>query len=149
MWVWSLGPKDPLETGMATHFTVLAWRIPWTEEPGGLQSMGSQRVRHDWSNLAYMHIQYSMVWIQPNFLFYSITTRHLKWVLSSFDFINSLAINILTQSPLASAGNWFQHLLWIPKSTDAQAPYVKWHIVSAYKLCAFACMYFKSSLGYL
>ena len=42
-----LGKEDPLEKGMATHSTILAWRIPWTEEPGGLQSMGSQRVRHD------------------------------------------------------------------------------------------------------
>ena len=42
-----LGWEDPLEKGLATHSTILAWRIPWTEEPGGLQSMGSQRVRHD------------------------------------------------------------------------------------------------------
>ena len=46
-WVQSLGWEDPLEEGMATHSSVLAWRIPWTEEPGGLQSMGSQRVRQD------------------------------------------------------------------------------------------------------
>ena len=45
--VRSLGQEDPLEKGMATHSSTLAWRIPWTEEPGGLQSMGSQRVRHD------------------------------------------------------------------------------------------------------
>ena len=44
--VRSLGWEDPLEKGMATHSSILAWRIPWTEEPGGLQSMGSQRVRH-------------------------------------------------------------------------------------------------------
>ena len=42
-WVRSLGQEDPLEKGMATHSSILAWRIPWTEEPGGLQSMGSQR----------------------------------------------------------------------------------------------------------
>ena len=48
-WVWSLGGEDPLEEGMATHSSILAWRIPWTEEPGGLQSMGSQRVGHDWA----------------------------------------------------------------------------------------------------
>ena len=47
-WVQSLGQGDPLEKGMATHSSVLVWRIPWTEKPGGLQSMGSQRVRHDW-----------------------------------------------------------------------------------------------------
>ena len=45
--VRSLGGQDPLEEGMATHSSILAWRIPWTEEPGGLQSMGSQRVGHD------------------------------------------------------------------------------------------------------
>ena len=42
----SLGGDDPLEKGMATHSSILAWVIPWTEEPGGLQSIGSQRVRH-------------------------------------------------------------------------------------------------------
>ena len=41
-WVQSLGREDPLEKGMATHSSILAWRIPWTEEPGGLQSMGLQ-----------------------------------------------------------------------------------------------------------
>ena len=46
-WVSSLGWEDPLEEGMATHSSILSWRIPWTEEPGGLQSMGSQRVQHD------------------------------------------------------------------------------------------------------
>ena len=46
-WVRSLGWEDPLEKEMATHSSILAWRIPWTEEPGGLQSMGSQRVRND------------------------------------------------------------------------------------------------------
>ena len=44
---WSLGWEDPLEEGMATHSSVLAWRIPWAEEPGGLQPMGSQGVGHD------------------------------------------------------------------------------------------------------
>ena len=43
VWVRSLGPEDPLEKGMATHSSILAWRIPWTEEPGGLQSVGLQR----------------------------------------------------------------------------------------------------------
>ena len=45
--VCSLGQEDPLEKGMATHSSTLAWRIPWTEEAGGLQSMGLHRVRHD------------------------------------------------------------------------------------------------------
>ena len=46
-WVRSLGQEDPLEKGMATHSSTLAWGIPWTEEPGGLQSTGSLRIRHD------------------------------------------------------------------------------------------------------
>ena len=46
-WVSSLGREDPLEDNMATHSSILAWRTPWTEEAGGLQSMGSQRVRRD------------------------------------------------------------------------------------------------------
>ena len=46
-WVQSLGWEDPLEKKMATHSSILAWRIPWTEEPGRLYSMGSQRVGHD------------------------------------------------------------------------------------------------------
>ena len=46
-WVQSLGGEDPLEKEMATHSGILAWKIPWTEEPGRLLSMGSQRVGHD------------------------------------------------------------------------------------------------------
>ena len=47
-WVRSLGQEDPLEKEMATHSSILAWKISWTEKPGGLQSVGSQRVEHDW-----------------------------------------------------------------------------------------------------
>ena len=47
MWVQSLGGEDPLEREMAIHSSILAWEIPWTEKPGGLQSMGLQRVGHD------------------------------------------------------------------------------------------------------
>ena len=46
-WVRSLGWEDPLEKGIATHSRILSWRIPWTEEPGGLQSLQLQRVEHD------------------------------------------------------------------------------------------------------
>ena len=51
--VWSLGWEDALEKGMATHSNILAWRIPQTEEADRLQSMGLQRVEHNWSNLAH------------------------------------------------------------------------------------------------
>ena len=60
--VRSVGLEDPLEKEMATHWSILAWRIPWTEEPGGLQYIGLQRVRHNWSNLAHKHNP-SKTWI--------------------------------------------------------------------------------------
>ena len=50
-----LDGEGPLKEGLVTHFIILAWRIPWKEEPGRLWSIGSQRVKHDWSNLASMH----------------------------------------------------------------------------------------------
>ena len=51
-WVQFLSQEDPLEKEMAAHYSILAWRVPWTEEPGGLQSIGLQRVGHDCSDLA-------------------------------------------------------------------------------------------------
>ena len=54
-WVRSLDWEDPLQKEMETHTSNLAWKIPWKEEPGRLQSMGSQRVRHDYSDLECMH----------------------------------------------------------------------------------------------
>ena len=51
-WVQSLDWEDPLQEGMETHSSILVWKIPWTKEPGGLQSIGSQRVGHNWSDLA-------------------------------------------------------------------------------------------------
>ena len=51
--IQSLGREDPLEKEMATQYSILAWEIPWTEDPGRLQSMGLQRVRHDWATNTY------------------------------------------------------------------------------------------------
>ena len=82
--------KIPLEEGMATHSSILAWRIPWTEEPGGLQSMGSQRVRLDWSNLACMHLQ----WNKTQQLLIASSGKHFwcfiyfSWKVDSFVTIN-------------------------------------------------------------
>ena len=56
MWVWCLGGEDPLKEGMAIHCSILTWRIPWTEEPFGLLSMGSQRVGCNWWDLAHMYV---------------------------------------------------------------------------------------------
>ena len=64
-WVQSLGQEDLLEKEMATHSSILAWKIPWTEEPGRLQSVGLQRVRHDWATslLPRAHICQSGLWL--------------------------------------------------------------------------------------
>ena len=56
-WVRSLGWEDPLEEEMATHSSIHAWEIPWTEEPGGLQPMGSQRVGHGLSGSTLLHFK--------------------------------------------------------------------------------------------
>ena len=61
-WVLSLGWEDPLERGTATHSSILAWRIPWTEETSRLQSMGSQRVGHDWVTFTSLHFKVGMGW---------------------------------------------------------------------------------------
>ena len=60
--VQSLGREDPLEEGMATHSSILAWRIPWTEEPCGLQSVWLQRVRHDWATEQRKHYLVGVGW---------------------------------------------------------------------------------------
>ena len=71
MQVQSLGWEDPLKKGMATRSSIPAWRIPWTEEPGRLQSMGSQRVEHDWSDLAHSTL-FHLLYFSCIVLFYII-----------------------------------------------------------------------------
>ena len=63
MQVPSLGLEDPLEKEMATHSSILAWRIPWTEEPDGLQSIGWQRVGQDWSSLAAAELKFLVLFL--------------------------------------------------------------------------------------
>ena len=89
--VWSLGWEVPLVKGMATHSSILAWRIPWTEEPGGPQAIGLQRVGHDWA--ANTHTQHSVLWIRHILFIHSSVDRHL----SSFHFLtvmNNDAMNV-------------------------------------------------------
>ena len=84
-WVWSLGGEDPLEEGMATHSSILAWRIPGTEVPDGLWSMGSRRVWHYWSNLAHTAhthiIEYYSGFLKKEILTHATTLMNLKYVL--------------------------------------------------------------------
>ena len=73
--LWSLGQEDPLEKEMAIHSSILAWKIPWTEELGRLQSMGSQRVRNDWAT----SLNYWKVISQASLLFSKIVTLFPSW----------------------------------------------------------------------
>ena len=69
MWVWSLGREDSPEDDVTMHFSILAWRIPWREEPGGLQSIESQRVGHNWRDWAHAHWDLSLVGLPISLLF--------------------------------------------------------------------------------
>ena len=90
--IQSLSGKDPLEEGMATHSSILAWRIPWTEEPGGLLSMGSERVGHDWSDLAQAHnLSWSLDSLFIGWLLYIKTNfKTLYHLLAYFTLYNRL-----------------------------------------------------------
>ena len=74
-WVQSLGQEDPLEKGMVTHSSILAWRIPWTEKSGGLQAMGSQRVKDDWATNAFTSLLRAM----RSYLLFWMQWRGLPW----------------------------------------------------------------------
>ena len=89
-WVLSLGGEDPLEKGMATHFSILACRIPWTEKPAELQSMGLQRVRHNWAANTFACSQPSLLPLKTclslllGYCFYSSWSYGLLWKCISF-----------------------------------------------------------------
>ena len=74
-WVQSLGQEDPLEKEMATHSSILAWRIPRTEEPEGLQSMGSQNVRYDW-------LTQRTIWFSKMLITRILTSYFLMWMIT-------------------------------------------------------------------
>ena len=79
--VWSLGWKDPLETGMATHSTILVWKIPWIEEPGELQSIGLQKVGHNWATNT---LTFILVFLFCAFLFLLFIFPFILCVVSVF-----------------------------------------------------------------
>ena len=76
-WVWSLSREDPLEKGMITHSSILAWRIPWIQEPGRLQSMTSHRVGHDWVTNTFAFI-FDFLWS----IIFTFSFEILIWALS-------------------------------------------------------------------
>ena len=94
-WVQSLGLEDPLEKGMATHSGILAWEIPWTEEAGGLQSMGLQRVKHDWVT-EHIHIHQEIQWLRKNLLELSkhVMLQSWLWYMKKSDYKKIYVIKI-------------------------------------------------------
>ena len=103
-WVRSLGQENPLEKEMATHSSIHAWKIPWTEEPGGLQSMGSQRVGHDWatslSPLSDLESHRIMMWLSS--CWNALTSHRIYMILlltSSTD-VTYVSLEIISDSTL-------------------------------------------------
>ena len=76
--VRSLGQEDPLEKEMATHSSILAWSIPWMEDPGRLQSTGSQRVGHDWVTSLSLSLRYNWHVLMCNFKLYSVMSWYMN-----------------------------------------------------------------------
>ena len=116
-WVQSLGQEDPLEKEMATHPSILAWRIPWTEKPGGLQSTGSQRVGHDWAtslSLFFLSCQPASsgkMWLSV-------------WIMFSVvdSFVSQLQPSCL--NPFSLKGPLFPLLTYFHSSTDLRTYYI-------------------------
>ena len=115
-WIWFLCREDPLEEEMATHFTILAWRIPWTEEPDRLQSTGSQRVGHDWAT-RHASVQFSRSVVSDSLLPHelypcqaplSITNSHSLLKLMSIESV-VLFNHLILCLPLLLTFNLSQH----------------------------------------
>ena len=108
IWVWSLAQEDPLEEGMATYSSILTWRIPWKGEPGGLQSIASHRVRHDWAVMHCWSIR-QVVSTKSAFLFSFCYPRVLP-ILSLKCHFNLFSVFVTPNLP------WFRllSLIWIP-----------------------------------
>ena len=123
MWetrVWSLGWEDPLEKEIATHSSILAWRIPWTEKPGGLQSMGSQRVVHDWAtSFSFpfmgpdaMILVFWTLSFKPGFSLLSLT--FVKMLFRSFSFSGTRVLSSVYLTLLIFPGQSWFHLVSHP-----------------------------------
>ena len=97
-WVWSLGQEDPLEKEMATHSSILAWKIPWTEKPGRLQSMELQRVRHNWvTSLSFYGFSSSHAWMWE-------LDHKEGWMVKNWRF-RTVVLEKILESPLNSRPN--------------------------------------------
>ena len=125
-WVWSLDWEDPLEKEMATHSSILAWRIPWTEEPDGLQPMGSQRVGHNWATslslslwLCWSYLQHMGSFIAEHGLFSSCGTWAQEHWPGSY--------GMWDQEPwLSSCGTWTLYF-WVILMSHLSSFALQWY----------------------
>ena len=113
--VWSLGWKDSLGKEVATYSSILTWRIPWTEEPGRLQSMGSQRVGHDWSHWACTHM-YVCTYINYSCFIHLSVDGHLG-CFCVLVIVNNASVN--TKVHIYFFELVFIFLGWLPRSEIA------------------------------
>ena len=113
--VWSLVWEDPLQKEMATHSSTLAWRIPWTEEPGRLQSRGLQRVGHDWvTSLSFpYHVRNYSVKVHIVSIKVSLLLLNLEWRLTEF----------CQENTLVTANTLCQHKRWLYTWTSPDGQY--------------------------
>ena len=120
MQVRSLGGEDPLEKEMTTHSSILAWRIPWTEEPGGLQSMESQRVRNDWARKAKICVVPQMLHFRHHVL---MKCTALFFILSLYLIMHHFVMNLSSAHRcreneehclMPGIQDGHQHFLWVP-----------------------------------
>ena len=117
-WVRSLGWEDPLEKEMATHSRILAWWIPWTEEPGGLQSVGSQRVGHDWATSLHFTSAFFIVQLSQLCITTGKTIAWARWNFVGkvtslfFNMLSRLVIAFLPRSKHLLIHGYSHHLQW-------------------------------------
>ena len=111
--VWSLGWEDPLEKEMGTHSNILAWKTPWTDEPGRLQSMGSQRVGYDWAtslSLSY-YLKYSPLEVYSAYPL-TVTSTKTHWQTNSASIHFSSLMWRLPLSPSHLKGVFWVEMPW-------------------------------------
>ena len=104
-WVWSLGQEDPLEKEMATHSGVLAWRIPWTEKPGGLWSMGLQSIRCDWATIFFFCGGHSSMCFDRRTSFFVNSTAQIQNFSISAQTLLFLNVRCLPTEPQVNDGS--------------------------------------------
>ena len=116
-WVPSLGQEDPLEKGMVTHFSILAWRIPWTGEPGGLQSTGSQRIGHDW--------------VTNNFIFFPTRGYTCQIIQSLYQLTKGLKSSMRPWSSGNNRGLWGHNLGYVIDWLIFKFIWLHWILIAA------------------